>query len=85
MAAKVYYDRRKLNTPSPDTNIHLIKPVGGKNGDRVPTTICHIYAPNKDDPFFFQNVREQTITLGYEEIGLGGGKSCYGCHEGKKG
>jgi len=22
-------------------------------------TICNVYAPNKDDPFFFQNVSEQ--------------------------
>ena len=24
-------------------------------------TICNIYTPNKDDPFFFQNVSEQML------------------------
>ena len=35
-------------------------------------TICNIYAPNKDDPIFFQNVREQMIMFRYEKIILGG-------------
>ena len=35
-------------------------------------TICNIYAPNKDDPIFFQNVREQMIMFRCEEIILGG-------------
>ena len=35
-------------------------------------TICNIYAPNKDDPIFFQNVREQMIMFRWEEIILGG-------------
>lgn len=33
--------------------------------------ICNIYAPNKDDPIFFQKVREQMITFRCEEIILG--------------
>lgn len=35
-------------------------------------TICNIYAPNKDDPFFFQNIREQMTMFRCEEIILGG-------------
>ena len=35
-------------------------------------TICNIYAPNKDDPIFFQNIREQMITFRCEEIIFGG-------------
>ena len=35
-------------------------------------TICNIYAPNKDDPFFFQNIREQMTMLRCEDIILGG-------------
>ena len=32
-------------------------------------TICNIYAPNKDDPIFFQNIREQmTMTINYREF-----------------
>ena len=34
--------------------------------------ICNIYAPNKDDPIFFQNIREQTTMFRCEEIILGG-------------
>jgi len=30
--------------------------------------ICNIYAPNRDDPIFFQNVREQMIMFRCEEI-----------------
>ena len=36
-------------------------------------TICNIYAPNKDDPAFFQNVSEQMTSFKCEEIVLGGG------------
>ena len=35
-------------------------------------TVCNIYAPNKDDPIFFQNAREQMIMLRCKEIILGG-------------
>ena len=35
-------------------------------------TICNIYTPNKDDPIFFQNIREQMIMFRCEEIILGG-------------
>ena len=35
-------------------------------------TICNIYAPNKDDPIFFQNVREQMWMFRCEEVILGG-------------
>jgi len=35
-------------------------------------TICNIYTPNKDDPFFFQNVSEQMLMFRCEEIILGG-------------
>ena len=35
-------------------------------------TICNIYAPNKDEPIFFQNVREQMLLFKCEEIILGG-------------
>ena len=35
-------------------------------------TICNIYAPNKNDPIFFQNIREQMIMFRCEEIILGG-------------
>ena len=31
-------------------------------------TICNIYAPNKDDPAFFQNVSEQMTSFKFEEI-----------------
>jgi len=35
-------------------------------------TICNIYAPNKDDPAFFQNVSEQMTSFECEEIIFGG-------------
>jgi len=35
-------------------------------------TICNIYAPNKDDPAFFQNVSEQMTSFKCEEIIFGG-------------
>ena len=35
-------------------------------------TICNIYAPNKDDPIFFQNIREQMTMFRCKEIILGG-------------
>ena len=35
-------------------------------------TICNIYAPNKDNPIFFPNVREQMLLFKCEEIILGG-------------
>jgi len=35
-------------------------------------TICHIYAPNKDDPAFFQNASEQMTSFKCEEIIFGG-------------
>ena len=35
-------------------------------------TICNIYAPNKDDPIFFQNIRDQMTMFRSEEIILGG-------------
>ena len=35
-------------------------------------TICNIYAPNKDDPAFFQNVSEQMTSFNCEEIIFGG-------------
>ena len=35
-------------------------------------TVCNIYAPNKDDPIFFQNIREQMTMFRCEEIFLGG-------------
>ena len=34
--------------------------------------ICNIYAPNKDDPIFFQNIREQMTMFRCEETILGG-------------
>jgi len=34
--------------------------------------ICNIYAPNKDDPIFFQSAHEQMIMFRCEEILLGG-------------
>ena len=35
-------------------------------------TICNIYAPNKDDPIFFQNISDQMTMFRCEEIILGG-------------
>jgi len=35
-------------------------------------TVCIIYAPKKENPIFFQNVREQMIMFRCEEIILGG-------------
>ena len=35
-------------------------------------TICNIYAPNKDDPNFFQNVSEELSRFECQEIILGG-------------
>ena len=35
-------------------------------------TICNMYSPNKDNPIFFQSIREQ-IMFRCEEIILGGG------------
>ena len=35
-------------------------------------TLANIYAPNNDDPFFFENVFKHLLTFEYEEIILGG-------------
>ncbi|KAL9964015.1 hypothetical protein ACROYT_G027586 [Oculina patagonica] len=40
--------------------------------DELTLTICNIYAPNTDDPTFFQNVSEELSRFKCEEIILGG-------------
>ena len=40
--------------------------------DELTLTICNIYAPNKDDPNFFQNVSEELSRFKCQEIILGG-------------
>lgn len=35
-------------------------------------TLVNLYAPNKDDPFFFQNVENQLLEFDCDNIVLGG-------------